>query len=211
MQRQNEGFLPPFPIWDDVRSFNGYEWNKIVDVVSGGFPCQAFSTATHGHATAIDFWPEMFRIVGEVQPTFVFAENVSEKAIKKAEKDCQSIGYKTQTIGLSAKNLGADHIRRRHWLLAYSDMRDELFRTINAETSRLPNLCAGVWSTYPDESRMANGMADRMDRFRSIGNGQVSIVAATAWSILLKNIHKNINSIIEQNEDELNMFDKFYS
>ena len=45
MQRQNEGHIPPFPIWDDVRTFDGREWRGIVDVVSGGFPCQAHSSA----------------------------------------------------------------------------------------------------------------------------------------------------------------------
>ena len=38
--RQNEGALSPFPIWDDVRTFDGNPWRGLVDVVSGGFPCQ---------------------------------------------------------------------------------------------------------------------------------------------------------------------------
>ena len=109
MQRQNEGHLDPFPIWDDVRTFNGYSWQGIVDVVSGGFPCQPFSTATHGIKTAINLWPEMLRIVGEVKPEFVFAENVSAKAIEQAHCDCERIGYRASSIALSAKDLGADH------------------------------------------------------------------------------------------------------
>jgi DNA (cytosine-5)-methyltransferase 1 len=186
MRRQNDGFLPPFPIWDDICTFDGKPWHGIVDVVSGGFPCQPFSTATHGIKTAIDRWPEMRRIVNEIQPSFVFAENVSAKAIAKAEQDCQHDGYETATIGLSAKDLGADHIRKRYWLLAYADMRGKLCSRINAETSGLPRLRNGVWESYPDESRMADGMADRLDRTKAIGNGQVPLVAATAFSILLK-------------------------
>ena len=38
IQRQNDGILPPFPIWDDIRTFNGRPWRGIVDVVSGGYP-----------------------------------------------------------------------------------------------------------------------------------------------------------------------------
>jgi len=43
--RQNDGSLEPFPIWADVKSFDGSQWRGIIDVVSGGFPCQDISSA----------------------------------------------------------------------------------------------------------------------------------------------------------------------
>jgi site-specific DNA-cytosine methylase len=74
--RQNDHSLEPFPVWDDVRTFDGRPWRGVVDVVSGGFPCQGYSGAARGRTVAEDLWPEMRRIVADVAPRYVFAENV---------------------------------------------------------------------------------------------------------------------------------------
>jgi DNA (cytosine-5)-methyltransferase 1 len=79
MQRQNEGHLPPFPVWDDVCTFDGRPWRGSVDVVSGGFPCQDISVA-NANGDGIDgeksgLWREFARIVREVRPRYVFVEN----------------------------------------------------------------------------------------------------------------------------------------
>jgi len=78
LRRQDDGILEPFPVWDDVRTFDGKPWRGLVDVVSGGFPCQDISVA--GGGAGIDgersgLWSEMARVVGEVRPKFVFVEN----------------------------------------------------------------------------------------------------------------------------------------
>jgi len=184
MQRQNEGHLPPFPIWDDVCSFDGRQWRGAIDVVSGGFPCQAFSTAARGRNTARDLWPEMRRIISEVEPPYVFAENVAARAIERAALDCEEMGYKTDLLSLSAADLGADHKRRRFWLLAHTDDKAKLRRSINAETCRMPSVHGSVWETDPFSTGVADGVADRMERITAVGNGQVPIVAAAAvWAL----------------------------
>ena len=114
----------------------------------------------------------------------IFAENVSRVAIDQAANDCESMGYKTKAISLSAKDLGGDHIRERFWLLAYSDDNGKLLRTINAETRWMPKLDHGVWESDARSTRVSDGMASRMDRLKATGNGQVPIVAAAAWEIL---------------------------
>ncbi len=189
IQRQNDGQLRPgFPIWDDVCTFNGRPWRGIVDVISGGFPCQAYSTAAAGKNTADDLWPEMRRIVADVAPRYVFAENVSKKAIDAACDDLESMGYKTKAISLSAKDLGADHVRERFWLLAYTDDDGEFLRSVNAKARWLPKLANGVWEGDARGTRVPDGMAYRMDRLKATGNGQVPIVAATAWMILSESV-----------------------
>ena len=182
VQRQNDKVLQPFPIWDDICTFSGRPWNGTVDLVSGGFPCQAFSSAARGRNVAEkDLWREMYRVVGEILPRTVFAENVSERAILQATEDLCSSGYKCKHIKLSAKDMGADHERGRFWLLAYTDDYSKFLRTEYAETQVLSQLCNRVWETFTDELRVPDGLAYRMDRLKAIGNGQVPIVAAAAW------------------------------
>ncbi|EMM3426248.1 DNA cytosine methyltransferase [Klebsiella aerogenes] len=187
-QRQNDGILKPFPIWSDVCSFDGKPWRGIVDIVSGGFPCQAFSKASRGRITAKSMWPEMRRIVNEVKPGLVFAENVTKDAITIAATDLIAMGYKTRAVQLSAKDMGADHIRERFWLLAYTDHESELLGRVNAEVGVSKKFHHSVWNTYAPEPILVDGVPFRVDRYRAIGNAQVPIVAATAFCLLANNI-----------------------
>lgn len=183
--RQNDKTLEPFPIWDGVQTFDGRPWRGRVDVISGGFPCQAFSAAARGrNIAAKDMWHEMRRIVAEVQPPFVFAENVSKFAIDVAASDLEQMGYAVKCVELSAADVGADHVRSRFWLCAYANNQSQLLSAVNAKMGVMSQLCSGVWNAKPDESRVPDGMACKLDRLKAIGNGQVPAVAATAWQIL---------------------------
>lgn len=184
VQRQNDRILPAFPVWDNVFTFDGSVWRGIVDVVSGGFPCQAYSSAAAGANVADDLWPEMRRIVADVAPRYVFAENVARKAIDAAADDLEQMGYKTRCIELSAKDLGADHVRGRCWLIAYTDDPGELLRAVNAKVEVLPGMAENVWRSDPGVTRVSDGLAHRMDRLKASGNGQVPIVAIGALAAL---------------------------
>src|SRR5688572_19520247 len=78
MQRQTEGHLPPHPVWSTVCDFNGRPWRGLVDVVSGGFPCQNVSAAGDGTGITGEksgLWKEFARIVRDVGPRYVLVEN----------------------------------------------------------------------------------------------------------------------------------------
>lgn len=182
--RQNDGVLPAFPIWDDVCTFDGKPWRGIVDVVSGGFPCQAYSSAASGKNNADDLWPEMRRIVADVAPRYVFAENVATKAINAACDDLEAMGYEVRAVPFAAKDMGADHVRERYWLLAHADDKSKLLRGKYAEMARSASIYHRVWEAEPDESRMADGLASRVDRYAAAGNGQVPVVAIAALCAL---------------------------
>jgi DNA (cytosine-5)-methyltransferase 1 len=122
--RQNDGLLEPFPIWSDVRTFDGRPWRGAVDVVSGGFPCQDISLA--GKGAGIDgersgLWSHMARIVGEVRPGFVYVENSPAlliRGIGRVINDLAALGYGCQWGVLGAADVGAPHQRDRLWLVA---------------------------------------------------------------------------------------------
>ena len=124
--RQNDGILPPFPIWDDVCNFDGRPWRGLVDVVSGGFPCQDISTA--GRGAGIDgersgLWREMARIIGEVRPRFVFVENspaLTSRGLGRVLGDLAEMGYDAEWGVLGADDFGAPHRRKRIWIVAHA-------------------------------------------------------------------------------------------
>ena len=122
--RQNDGLLPPFPIWDDVQTFDGRPWRGIVDVVSGGFPCQDISAA--GKGAGIDgersgMWREMARVICEVRPRFVFVENspmLTSRGLGTVLGDLASMGFDAKWGVLGAADVGAPHQRDRIWIVA---------------------------------------------------------------------------------------------
>lgn len=261
VSRQNEGVLSPFPIWDDVQTFDGKPWRGIVDVVSGGFPCQDISSGGKGagiEGSRSSMWKHMARIIGEVRPKCAFVENsplLVGRGAAMVIGDLAEMGYDAQWCIVSASDVGAPHQRDRFWLVAnansgrgvedtgesqlWSDWleqppinqgasdeakgikRPRKFRWWDVDPADLPNPSgerggglrvevvepsaigqggADTTKNGHDENfgnvdnreschqsyvgRVADGVAARLDRLKAIGNGQVPIVAATAFRIL---------------------------
>ncbi len=128
-QRQNDGHLDFFPIWSDVTTFDGRPWRGVVDVVSGGFPCQDISCAGKGEGitgSRSGLWKEFKRIVCQVRPTVVWVENspiLTSRGIDVVLGDLASMGLHAEWGVLSAEEVGARHKRERIWILAYSGRR----------------------------------------------------------------------------------------
>ena len=297
--RQNDGSLPPFPVWDDVRTFDGLPWRGVVDMVSGGFPCQDISVA--GKGAGIDgersgLWGEMARIVGEVRPRFVFVENspmLCSRGLGRVLGDLAALGFDAEWCVLGADdtifhsgNPCAYHVRKRIWVLGYSERngretrrndnaghdgaitaangehpvaladtaclgrtarrteragqrgasesggggssipdpdrqrqpqqergvenerrrtgdgdcqipdpydtrREEQRLAITGATQHPAVECGGWWDIEPAVGRVAHGVANRVDRLKAIGNGQVPDVAALAFKTLYARLNNS--------------------
>lgn len=208
LARQNDGSLNPFPIWDDVRTFNGFPWRGIVDLVSGGFPCQDISAAGKGEGIAGErsgLWKEFLRIISEVRPRYAFIENspmLRTRGLATVLSDLAGIGYNAKWRPLSAKQLGASHRRNRMWILASNSDKDGQkgsdSRHYEKENGRrnaisalldaraFPRSFDDIPSPYV--LRAGDGVPGELDRVAAIGNAQVPIVAALAWNILSEGI-----------------------
>ena len=127
LARQRDGMLPLFPVWDDVRTFDGKPWRGSVDVISGGFPCQDISVAGKGDGLDGErsgLWSEMARIIGEVQPRFAFVENspmLTSRGLDRVLADLSTLGYDAEWGVVGADDAGAPHRRERIWILAYAN------------------------------------------------------------------------------------------
>ena len=124
--RQNDGLLQPFPIWDDVQTFDGKPWAGIVDVVSGGFPCQDISAAGKGDGLDGErsgMWKHMARVVSEVRPRYVFVENspmLTTRGGTRVVGDLTKMGYDCKWTVMGAADIGANHKRDRMWIVGKS-------------------------------------------------------------------------------------------
>jgi DNA (cytosine-5)-methyltransferase 1 len=121
--RQNDKVLPTFPIWDDVRTFDGRPWRRIVDVVSGGFPCQDISAAGRGAGITGEkssMWKHMARIISQVRPQYAFVENspmLTVRGLGVVLGDLSEMGYDCRWGVVSAADIGANHRRDRIWIV----------------------------------------------------------------------------------------------
>lgn len=188
---------PSVPIIDDIRHVTKDLVNDTVDVVSGGFPCQPFSLFGKRKSTEDDryIWPEMFRIVREIKPTFVVAENVpgllaidEGLVLEQTLSDLESEGYETITLVYPACGIDAVHKRERIFIVAHTncnrwhnveddekerctDCYSEMFKPWEIISSDLYLLMEQMeHQPISGIRRNDDGVSKGMDRLRALGN-----------------------------------------
>lgn len=125
LRRQRDGVLPLFPIWDDIRVFDGRTC-RGVDIITAGFPCQPFSVAGKrtGESDERNLWPETIRVIREVGPRYALLENVpallTDPYFGTILGELAESGYHARWDCISASAIGADHQRDRLWIVAHA-------------------------------------------------------------------------------------------
>ena len=143
-----------------------------IDIITGGYPCQPFSVAGRkkGEEDPRHLWPEYFRLVKELRPTWVIGENVSghiKLGLDTVIKDLESEGYAVRPFSISASSVGANHQRERVWIMAYSERNNNLQekQRVNGKEEEIQR------EHWEDDS--TTRQSSRTDSIRQANNGNV--------------------------------------
>jgi DNA (cytosine-5)-methyltransferase 1 len=117
---------PDVPIFNDIKRLDSREvlqQTGEVDLICGGFPCQPFSVAgkQRGETDDRHLWPYMLRLISEIRPRWVIAENVAgfiPMGLDSVLSDLEAEGYETQSFVIPACAIGGIHRRDRVWIIA---------------------------------------------------------------------------------------------
>jgi len=156
-QRIKDGIFDEAPIFGDIRTFvsEGYarKYRGMVDVVTGGFPCQPFSVAGKRKASDDDrnMWPATMGVIKAVKPPVVYLENVPGLLSATVDdesgrpihyfgtvlRDLAESGYDVKWCVLGADDVGAPHHRKRLWILGvHADTKYDGFLALQKSRSQ---------------------------------------------------------------------------
>lgn len=206
--------------FDDVRDVGRHNAPNV-DVLCGGFPCQDISAAGHGSGLIggrSKLWWEFLRIIREIKPRYVIIENVKaliNRGLLTILRCLDQCGYDAEWSVVSARDMGAPHLRDRVFVVAHADRRrretshDKLESTSKhifekthnrswEENSKSDRGFSGRVYLVPKTNihRMAYGVPSRLDkdRLKALGNAVVPAVGRFVGDYLW-NIHENTVSI----------------
>lgn len=128
-QRVLKHYWPDAETFTDITKSDFTKYANRIDVLTGGFPCQPYSTAGKrlGKEDERHLWPEMLRAIREIQPRWVVGENVrglvswnGGLVFDEVQADLEAEGYEVLPFLLPACAVNAPHRRDRIWFIAYA-------------------------------------------------------------------------------------------
>lgn len=182
--------FPGVLVHEDIRTLDGGAYEGVTWITLG-YPCQPFSYAgkRRGKEDDRDLWKEGFRIIATARPSFVLAENVVGHitlGLDAVLADLESISYACRPIVIPAAAQMSHQRRARVWIIA-KDVGDSNCISVqglrpnweqiadkhveegpssrSGERGRFPN-----WETDPDVLRVADGIPNRVERVKALGN-----------------------------------------
>jgi len=142
-QRILKYYWPKAISYEDITKTDFTIHRGQIDIITGGFPCQPYSTAglRKGKEDERHLWPEMLRAIREIKPRWIVGENVlglvgwnDGMVFEEVQADLEAEGYEVQPYILPACAKNAPHRRERVWFVAYSTGGSERPSRTSGET-----------------------------------------------------------------------------
>ena len=126
VSKMEAGLLPPAPIYTDIKTFPSEIFRGKVSILTGGYPCQPFSSAGKrlGEDDPRHLWPHIRRHIEAIRPVQCFFENVEghvSLGLSTVVSDLEEDGYRSAWGIFSAREVGAPHQRKRVYIMANSN------------------------------------------------------------------------------------------
>lgn len=172
--------FPGVPIHDDITTLTHEKIKEYIGeipsnelILTGGFPCQPFSNAGKREGKSDDryLWPEMLRVIREVQPAWVVGENVAGilsmddgRVIDEVQTSLENEGYAVQSFVIPACSVGAVHRRDRVWIVANrnkGDVSDRSKAGVKANTTKEGTRLDNRASRYGNAGDVADSLSGR--------------------------------------------------
>ncbi len=176
---------PHIPIHSDIEDFDGHQYQGSVDLIFAGWPCQPWSVAGRrlGSKDNRHLWPEVHRIIRQVQPRWFIGENVPglvRLGLDPALSDLEDEGYTSQTFNIGAIAVDAPHIRQRIFIISHKNVADSESQRVEGRGSTgqqeshlsAQSVLSGrnssgsgtsVWSPQPKFCRIPYGVSRWLD------------------------------------------------
>jgi len=158
----------------DIKTTDFSAWNGYIDILTGGFPCQPFSSAGERQGTEDDrhLWPEMLRAISEIEPQWVVGENVGGivnwnegLVFEQVQADLEAEGCEVQAFILPAAGVNAPHRRERTWFVAHARLQRQAER--QEQSVGFDELCQKRFTTNAKGERMEGMRANREQKPQS--------------------------------------------
>jgi DNA (cytosine-5)-methyltransferase 1 len=189
--------------YGDIKEFDGTKYRGLIDIISGGFPCQNISISGRGegiYGAKSGLWKEYYRIIKEIHPKYAVIENspnLLKKGFEQILYDLSKIRYDAEWQCFCASDFGFPHERERLFIIAYPIIqrwRGILYllkRSIiekNKETNSLDTSCHPFLRFEerigePPVLRVDNGLSKRLDIIKRLGGLGNAIVPQIAYEI----------------------------
>lgn len=186
---------PQTPNLGDITTI---DWTRVErpDLICGGYPCPAFSQAARGRNVAPNMWPWMRRAIEQLRPQYVLIENVAAhlgRGFPDVLADLDALGFDAAWSTLTACSMGAPHMRKRLYCVAYPHGNMQPAFPVYGEVAGVPADAGAVrdgWHPTPVGVGTDDGLPHRLERLRALGNAVVPRLAELVGQMIVEHHEK---------------------